>query len=230
MELQLEKGIKGTINKQIKDHLLKSGKKVNFNQSDFIFKQGDVSDHVYIILSGEVDILSEDKKGSLNIIETLTEGAIFGEMGMFINDQRTATVRAKTNLETVFFSKIEFLKVISKIPEFNFNVMKTLASRIDISNKRIVEIQQFKEIISVCLFLRYEVKVTKEKPIAKVDALELAERVNMHISQILKVLFKLEKDSIIMNLDMEDSFLPRFNIHLQKLDEFIMKTAYSNIH
>lgn len=229
MEEQLEKGIKGTINNQIKDHLLKSGKKSDFNQSDLIFKQGDTSDHVYIILSGDAEILSEDQNGSMNIIGTLKEGDIFGEMGLFLQDKRTATIRAKSNLETVFFTKNDFLKAISKIPEFNFNVMNTLAKRIDSSNKKIVEIQKFKEILSVCLYIKYENNVTKENPLAKMDALDVSGKLNMHISQVLKVLFMLEKESIIMNLNMEDSFVPAFNIHLPKLDEIILKTAYMDI-
>jgi CRP-like cAMP-binding protein len=229
LETQLEKGIKGTINKQIREHLLKAGKKADFKQSDFIFKEGDESNHVYIILSGEVEILVTDSNGSLNIIETLKEGDIFGEMGMFLQDKRTASVRAKSNLETVFFTKTEFLKAISKVPEFNFNVMNTLASRLYKANKKVIEMQQFKDILSVCIFIKYEVKVSRENPLATLDALDVSSKINIHISQLLKVLFKLEKEKIIVNLDVNDSLSPSFNINYTKLDDIIKRTAYLKI-
>jgi hypothetical protein len=93
-----------------------------------------------------------------------------------------------------------------------------------------VEVFQFKDIISVCIFIKYEVKVSRDNPLAKLDALDVSNKINLHISQLLKVLFKLEKDKIIINLDVNDTLSPTFNINYQKLDELIRKTAYLDIY
>ena len=76
--------------------LRQSGSYIPFSPGEMIFKKGDASDGVYIIVSGEVEILDYDEKGNAIPIRTLGSGTVLGEIATFSTSTRTATARAKT--------------------------------------------------------------------------------------------------------------------------------------
>lgn len=56
-----------------------------------VFERGDVSDELYLLVSGAVYIVNGEE-----IIDELSPGTIFGELAMLAGDRRSATVRAAT--------------------------------------------------------------------------------------------------------------------------------------
>ena len=77
--------------------LLLNGIMHNFNDGQVIFEEDSLGDEaMYFIVSGEVEIQLEgyEKDGS-NTVATLKVGEIFGEMSMFNNQPRSATIRSK---------------------------------------------------------------------------------------------------------------------------------------
>ena len=56
-----------------------------------MFERGDVSDELYLLVSGAVYIVNGEE-----IIDELSPGTIFGELAMIGGDRRSATVRAAT--------------------------------------------------------------------------------------------------------------------------------------
>ncbi len=67
---------------------------VHYEAGQDIVREGDVGQSLYIIRSGEVEIL----KGGA-VVATLAAGDHFGEVAVFQRVRRTATVRAKTRVE-----------------------------------------------------------------------------------------------------------------------------------
>jgi CRP/FNR family cyclic AMP-dependent transcriptional regulator len=55
---------------------------------DVVFKDGDAPDKMYVVLSGEVEILLRD-----TVIETVPQGGTFGEMALIDGSPRSATYR-----------------------------------------------------------------------------------------------------------------------------------------
>lgn len=111
-------------NISIDDNILKllekSGKIEKFEPGTFIFKEGDNADFVYVLKNGTLEILKQDDVGSLYVINTINSISVFGEMAVFLQNKRSASVRAKTAAEVIAFSKNTFLQAASKIPKFNF--------------------------------------------------------------------------------------------------------------
>jgi CRP-like cAMP-binding protein len=60
---------------------------------EVIFKQGDSGRHLYLILSGVVEIY-KTIDGTRQLISRLGSGEIFGEMGLLTNEPRCATATA----------------------------------------------------------------------------------------------------------------------------------------
>lgn len=68
--------------------------KAKFNKGNFIVKEGDIGNCLYIVKSGKV-ICSK----SGNVIRTLEKGECFGELSILLKSKRTLDVVAKTNCE-----------------------------------------------------------------------------------------------------------------------------------
>ncbi len=71
-----------------------------YSPGQAIIREGDADNSFYIILSGQVQILKNDR-----LIETLGEGDCFGEMGFLYSTERTATVKAKTDVSLIRVNK-----------------------------------------------------------------------------------------------------------------------------
>ena len=75
---------------------------------EVIVREGDVSDHFYVIESGEVEVTQEGR-----VIRTETVGDVFGEIGLLRDVPRTATVTALTDTELLTLSREEFLALMA---------------------------------------------------------------------------------------------------------------------
>jgi len=102
----------------------------SFQPGEVIFAQGDQGDAMYVVNSGDVDIEIDGK-----VIETLTAGAIFGEMALIDGSARSATARAKTLCEVSPIAERNFLLLVDEMPFFALFVMRALVDRLRRSNK-----------------------------------------------------------------------------------------------
>ncbi len=78
---------------------------------DLILRQGDPADKFYILARGEVDIIQE-LGGPPVIINHLTAGQFFGEVGLLAGTPRNASVRAATNCDLLALDRETFLAVM----------------------------------------------------------------------------------------------------------------------
>jgi CRP/FNR family transcriptional regulator, cyclic AMP receptor protein len=102
-----------------------------FASGEVIFAEGDASDYMYVIRSGEVEIERDGK-----VAETLSAGGIFGEMALIDSSPRSATARAKTACELAPINEKSFLFLVHETPYFAVAVMRTLAERLRRSGPR----------------------------------------------------------------------------------------------
>jgi CRP-like cAMP-binding protein len=105
---------------------------VTLKPGEVIFDKGDKGDKMYVIRSGEVQILIDG-----NIVETLASGGIFGEMALIDGSPRAATARAKTECEVAPITEKTFLFLVHETPYFAIAVMRTLADRLRRSAPRV---------------------------------------------------------------------------------------------
>jgi len=78
-----------------------------------IVKQGDVGDELYIIRSGEVEILvRSDTDDMERVVAHLSGGDHFGEVALVVDVPRTATCRARTSVEVWVLSKEDFNQLL----------------------------------------------------------------------------------------------------------------------
>mgnify|MGYP000299117678 CR=1 FL=1 len=91
-----------------------------------LFREGDLSVETYLLMSGEVEVLKDDK-----VVTTISEtGTFIGEMGTLLGIPRTATIRTKTDCIFIIINPVDFEKIIQQQPSIAFKLCKVLAIRL----------------------------------------------------------------------------------------------------
>ncbi|KAL4462192.1 hypothetical protein ABPG73_018937 [Tetrahymena malaccensis] len=96
---------------------------INENQSD--------DSSIYFIQNGIIEIYQQkvQKQNSVNIIKTLTEGQVFGEISFFSGLQRQASARS-VNLSTLYrIGRDQFIEILKENPE-DFERFKMIQDQI----------------------------------------------------------------------------------------------------
>ena len=83
----------------------------HFHTGETVFDQGDFGDKVFVVVSGEVEVVVGD-----NVVATLKPGEVFGEMALIADHPRSATVRAKTPLDLISISRNAFETLVTHLP------------------------------------------------------------------------------------------------------------------
>jgi putative ABC transport system ATP-binding protein len=88
---------------------------VTLEAGQYAFRQGDRSDRVYLIQSGEIEILRDLADGSQARLTVIGEGAYFGEYGPMLNLPRSASARALTPAILTGCSIQQFRELVSQL-------------------------------------------------------------------------------------------------------------------
>jgi len=95
-----------------------------FEPGQPIVRQGEVGRTMYAIVSGEAEVVQHDAGGQETIVARLRAGDHFGEIAVFHNKRRTATVRAVTRVELLSIGKQEAMALSDTIKPFGEAVGK----------------------------------------------------------------------------------------------------------
>lgn len=97
--------------------ILEAGEKQQVEEGAYLFKQGDVENSLYVVLSGRLRAVMEDKTGT-NILGDIGEGEPTGEFALFTNEPRMASVLAIRKTIVLKINKQEYLNLVSQNPAF----------------------------------------------------------------------------------------------------------------
>ncbi|HPX47213.1 MAG TPA: cyclic nucleotide-binding domain-containing protein [Treponemataceae bacterium] len=95
----------------------------SFEPGERIIKEGEMSSSLFTLLSGEVEILKKGQQKEDIVINSLTNGTVFGETSLFKNQPSTATVRAKSLSLIMALSRERFSAYINSHPKAGLVIM-----------------------------------------------------------------------------------------------------------
>jgi len=98
-----------------------------FEAGDLLIREGDVSNCLYVLLSGELKVFTHNKKGRELVYNTLSAGECFGELALD-GQPRSASVRALSEGECVAISGEHTRSLFEANPDFVFHVVVNLIS------------------------------------------------------------------------------------------------------
>ncbi len=110
-----------TIANQLEEHEMQTG--------DVIFPEGDLSQDLYLIVSGKVDIVQQ-RGDSFHTIVTLDAGDFFGDMAIFEERARSAGAVVSETARLLVLSPERFRQIVLQEPAISFEIFRELSARI----------------------------------------------------------------------------------------------------
>ena len=100
-----------------------------FHDGEVIIRQGEPGDRMYIVQTGTVAVIAH-KNGQDFQITNLKTGDVFGEMALFQQETRSATVRAVGEARVITVDKKGFLRRVHEDPSLAYRILQQMSERL----------------------------------------------------------------------------------------------------
>ena len=90
--------------------------RVHLGPGEFVFREGDKGDMLYVIMEGEVEVLKEEPGKEPVTLACLSDGDCFGEMALISDNPRMAAVRSKTKVNLLTVDSEAFQALFAHLP------------------------------------------------------------------------------------------------------------------
>jgi len=101
-----------------------------YEPGEVVIREGEKGDTFYLIVEGEVSVLKLQPGGRQLELDRIGAGDYFGEMALFEDIERSATVKTLTKSRFLVLNKQEFREIVREFPEIALNICKVLGRRI----------------------------------------------------------------------------------------------------
>jgi CRP/FNR family transcriptional regulator, cyclic AMP receptor protein len=122
-----------------------------YSDGDIIVSEGIVSNNAYVIFEGKVNVTKKVDKKSI-LINTLSKGEVFGEMGLISQSVRSASVVAVGNVTIGVIDREQFEAIVTKLPDDVRAIVKALVERLRYTSDQLskigLELEKTRSIIS----------------------------------------------------------------------------------
>jgi sigma-B regulation protein RsbU (phosphoserine phosphatase) len=118
------------------ERLLELGQPVEIGAQEVLVRQGDRSDCAYLILEGDLEVLVNTAYGEV-LLARVSKGVLIGEIGVFADLPRNATVRARGSVRALRFERAHLLDAGDTNPALLRSVISRLGGQIGRFNNAI---------------------------------------------------------------------------------------------
>ena len=108
-----------------------------FPRNTVLLSEGDITDSLYVIISGKVKTIINDENGREIILSISGPGEYFGEMALIDGEPRSATIVTREACQMFVFSKEDLKGILRSNPDMVFTLLKGLIKRLRETDKKI---------------------------------------------------------------------------------------------
>ena len=119
----------------------------HFNAGEVVVREGDASNTCYVVRSGHARAIREHSDGRSITLANFGPGDIFGELAMFDDERRSATIEALESLETIAILGHDMRRLLHQHPDIAVKLLTALGRRLRESNERLAR-QSFQTVQS----------------------------------------------------------------------------------
>ncbi len=119
----------------------------SFDAGEVIFREGDASDTCYIVREGHARAIRAHGDGRTLTLAHFGPGDIFGELAMFDDERRSATVETLDRLDTLAVLGPDMRRLLREHPDIAVKLVISLGRRLREANERIAR-QSFQTVQS----------------------------------------------------------------------------------
>ena len=102
--------------------------RVSVRAGDWLVREGDVADSLYVIRSGRLEVIAEGPPET--VIRILRRGAVLGELALLTEEVRSASVRARRDSELLKLGRRQFEDLISDAPGFALGLTHAMGAQL----------------------------------------------------------------------------------------------------
>lgn len=113
-------GLKKLISKFQYQHIAKN---------KFLFRQGDLSDGLYVVITGKLLLILKTKTKERKILREVHIGETVGEVGAFSHEPRGVSAKAVDNMTVAQLKHDDFFELCREYPDMLFETMNVLQQR-----------------------------------------------------------------------------------------------------
>jgi CRP/FNR family transcriptional regulator len=114
---------------------------------EVVFREGDESNTCYIVRSGHARAVREHPDGRTLTLANFGPGDIFGELAMFGDERRSATVETMDEIEVVAILGVDMRRLLREHPDISVKLLTALGRRLRETNERLAR-QSFQTVQS----------------------------------------------------------------------------------
>jgi len=126
----------------------------SFPKNSIVITEGDSSNSLYVILSGEVKVFVSDEDGKTNTISRYSAGDYFGELSLIDEEPRSASVETISKCKIAILSRNYFVGYIERHPRVAISLLKGVSQRLRVTTdhaRNLALMDVFGRIVSVLL-------------------------------------------------------------------------------
>ncbi len=103
---------------------------MTFPAGEIVIREGDPGDTMYLIIEGEVSVIKDAGTETEFELDRIREGDYFGEMALFEDLVRSATIKTQAPSRFLVLDKGEFKEIVKEYPEIALHICKVLSRRL----------------------------------------------------------------------------------------------------
>lgn len=111
--------------------------RLTYDPGQVMIHVGDVADAAYVIIDGSAEISVPTPHGPM-VVNTIGKNGIIGEIAIFGDMPRTATVTAVSRVEVLRISKDLFINVVRQNPDAAIELIRILATRLANTTQQLI--------------------------------------------------------------------------------------------
>ena len=119
----------------------------SFGAGEIVFREGDSGDTCYVVRTGQARAVREHPGGRTITLATFGPGEIFGELAMFDDERRSATVEALEDTDAMAILGQDMRRLLRAHPDIAVKMLGALGRRLRETNERLAR-QSFQTVQS----------------------------------------------------------------------------------
>jgi hypothetical protein len=101
-----------------------------FQPGETVIKEGEPGETMYLIIEGEVSVNKAQEQGREIELDRISAGDYFGEMALFEDIPRSATIRTQKETHLLMLHKREFAEIVREYPQIALHICRVLGARL----------------------------------------------------------------------------------------------------
>jgi NTE family protein len=116
---------------QMLEQVARLASDVSLHRGQWLFRKGDPADGVYVLRVGHLEVVQEGPEPQQ--LNTLTRGAVLGELALLSGSVRSASIRALRDTDVLKIDKAHFDSLLRSEPELALSLTRVLSEQLQAS-------------------------------------------------------------------------------------------------